>query len=158
MREKALCSSQSRNAPPMIFSAVSSACAPHGPASRAFAFCCALMTARQMRSPSAEPSDGIERCGIGAAVDGTRVKSLLRKPPLQILPELGGPDLRMCGEGLHSHVVFRLQRPQNQPRGLGAIALQAEQAGLVGGAEIVQPDRIPLLARPAAQFHLPLHL
>src|SRR5258708_13051331 len=112
----------------MIFSAVSSACAPHGPASRAFAFCCALMTARQMRSPSAEPSDGIERCGIGAAVDGTRIKSLFREPPLQILPELGSPDLRMCGEGLHGHVVFRLQGPPDQPPALGATPLQAQPA------------------------------
>src|SRR5258708_3617393 len=105
-----------------------------------------------MNSTSAEPCDGMDRSGIGGAVDGPRVKSLLRKPPLQILPELGGPDLGMCGEGLHSHVVFRLQRPQNQPRGLGAIALQAEQAGIVGGAEIVQPERIALVGRVAVKF------
>src|ERR1700716_643738 len=64
-------------------------------------------------SPPAKPSHGIQRGGIGAAVDRAGVKSLLCEPALQILPELGTPDVRTRGQGLHRHLLFFFLRPRN---------------------------------------------
>ncbi len=51
----------------------------------------------RMRSAFAKPFHGIDRSRIGPAVDRAGVKSFLREPPLQTLPELERPDLRMQG-------------------------------------------------------------
>jgi hypothetical protein len=45
-----------------------------------------------------------------------------------------------------SYFVFRFQRPEIS---LGAIALQAEQAGIVGRARIVKPERVAFVGRGA---------
>src|SRR4029077_19950124 len=99
--------------------------------------------------PASKLLDGIEGCRARMAIDRPRVKSLLLKAPLQVLPEVRAPKFGMAGQRLYRYLVFRLQRPRDQPGGFRAVALQAEHARIVGCAQIVKAERIALVGRGA---------